>query len=181
MDPREPRRARIIRDATALFCRNGYARTTLADVARRNEISRPTLYAEFADKDALFGAVIDTLADALFARLDDELAQMTTPRDRLLHACLSWVGSGYDLVQENPEASDLFNPKFPAVTRSNARFERYLQTLLPGDNSPSRLSEMITLSLQGIKRFAVDRPHLDILVETLVDTVISAENARARG
>ncbi|RLP82961.1 TetR/AcrR family transcriptional regulator [Mycetocola lacteus] len=178
MDPKEPRRTQILRDATALFSRYGYTRTTLADVARHNGISRPTLYAEFADKDALFSAVIKSLADELFARLDSELATITTPRDRLLHACLSWVGSGYDLIQENPEAADLFNPKFTAVTTSNARFERYLEDLLPGENSPARLTEMITLSLQGIKRFAVDRPHLDALVETLVDTVIAAARAR---
>ncbi|RLP77940.1 TetR/AcrR family transcriptional regulator [Mycetocola tolaasinivorans] len=174
MDLKKPRRDQILRDATALFCRYGYAKTTLADVARRSEISRPTLYAEFADKDVLFGAVIETLADDLFARLSAERAHIPSERDRLLHACLGWVASGYDLVQENPEAADLFDPRFAAVRASNTRFEHYLEELLTGSDSPTPLTEMITLSLQGIKRFAENRSHLEALVATLVDTVIAA-------
>jgi AcrR family transcriptional regulator len=181
MDDVSARRALIMEHASALFQRLGYAKTTLVDVARSAGISRPTLYAEFTDKDALYDAVLDAMATDLIIEIGNELRGRRTPRAKLLHACTRWVEVGYTWVQANPEAADLFDPGFPPVRRANARFEHFLEGLLAEDVATSsrtlsaaRLAEVMSLSLQGFRSFAPTRERLVALTETLVDAVCGA-------
>jgi len=50
---------RVVERATEVFCRYGFARTTMGDIAERCEISRPALYLLFPDKEAIFTAVVE--------------------------------------------------------------------------------------------------------------------------
>ncbi|QOC26645.1 MULTISPECIES: TetR/AcrR family transcriptional regulator [Microbacterium] len=52
------RRARILRDATALFARDGYAATSLREIAERVGVSKSALLHHYSSKDALLGAVL---------------------------------------------------------------------------------------------------------------------------
>ena len=56
--------------ALALFWRKGYEGTSLADLTAAMGISRPSLYAAFGDKEALFRRALDRYAEgpAAFAR-----------------------------------------------------------------------------------------------------------------
>ena len=51
----------VVQAAIGVFLRYGYARTTMADIAQAAGLSRPTLYLEFPDKDAIFHAVVDAM------------------------------------------------------------------------------------------------------------------------
>jgi AcrR family transcriptional regulator len=55
---KEDRPPEIVRAALAEFAEKGFAATKLDDVARRAGISKGTIYLYFADKDALFEAVV---------------------------------------------------------------------------------------------------------------------------
>lgn len=46
--------ATILRAASAVFVRNGYANTTIADIAEEAEITRPTVYAYYDSKEDVF-------------------------------------------------------------------------------------------------------------------------------
>lgn len=52
------RRARILRDATALFARDGYADTSLREIAERVGVSKSALLHHYPSKDALLRAVL---------------------------------------------------------------------------------------------------------------------------
>jgi AcrR family transcriptional regulator len=52
---------RVVERATDVFCRYGFARTTMGDVAERCKISRPALYLLFPDKEAIFTAVVEQM------------------------------------------------------------------------------------------------------------------------
>lgn len=54
----ERRKARVMEIATDLFIRNGYAGTSLIDIARGAGVATRTLYQHFGDKEALFREVI---------------------------------------------------------------------------------------------------------------------------
>jgi len=63
---REQRRREILEAALAEFAAHGYAQAKLDLVARRAGIAKGTLYLYFADKEALFGALVEeTLSPAL--------------------------------------------------------------------------------------------------------------------
>ncbi|GIP38208.1 TetR family transcriptional regulator [Paenibacillus sp. J31TS4] len=52
--PREFDERKALNDALDLFWENGYEATTVADLAKRMGINRPSLYAAFGDKRGLF-------------------------------------------------------------------------------------------------------------------------------
>jgi TetR/AcrR family transcriptional regulator, mexJK operon transcriptional repressor len=62
----ERRKARVMEVATELFVSNGYAATSLVDIARGAGVATRTLYQHFGDKEALFREVIFA-RDAAFA------------------------------------------------------------------------------------------------------------------
>ena len=54
----ERRKARVMEVATDLFVTNGYAATSLVDIARSAGVATRTLYQHFGDKEAMFREVI---------------------------------------------------------------------------------------------------------------------------
>ncbi|EXG82655.1 TetR/AcrR family transcriptional regulator [Cryptosporangium arvum] len=87
------RRKQVLRVALGTFARFGYRKTSMEDVARAAEISRPGLYFLFSSKENLFrAAVIDALDDDLAAAAS-VLADTGRPlRERLIEALDLWAG-----------------------------------------------------------------------------------------
>src|SRR3982074_3196203 len=93
---------RVVERATEVFCRYGFARTTMGDIAERCEISRPALYLLFPDKEAIFTAVVERMDQDKLASIRAEVAHLKDLRGKLLHACLSWGCHGVDLAAAHP-------------------------------------------------------------------------------
>ena len=60
----ERRKARVMEVATEMFVANGYAATSLVDIARGAGVATRTLYQHFGDKEAIFREVIYARGDA---------------------------------------------------------------------------------------------------------------------
>ncbi|MFD3931561.1 TetR/AcrR family transcriptional regulator [Streptomyces sp. NPDC058614] len=177
----DERRARIVGAAITVFRRYGYSRTKMSDIAKSAGISRPTLYAAFPDKAAIFDAVIAEMVATELAGIRRRLAGQDDLEARLRYACQGWAVPGFDLVRANPDAKDLFDERFDAVRAGNAAFEALLTQLLEEPASTAgirvpaaRLAEMISCALQGFKRFADDAADLDRMIDTLITTTCAA-------
>ncbi|MDB5587466.1 MAG: TetR/AcrR family transcriptional regulator [Devosia sp.] len=70
----QEKRRRILEAARFLVLRNGLRGTTMEAIARETGIAKPTLYAQFADKDAIFVGIVDTIMDDLLAAYDSGMA-----------------------------------------------------------------------------------------------------------
>ncbi|MDN2566996.1 TetR/AcrR family transcriptional regulator [Aquibium sp. A9E412] len=57
----DPKRARILEGAVKVFLAYGYARTTMDDIARAAEVSRPALYVVFRNKTDIYRAIGATM------------------------------------------------------------------------------------------------------------------------
>jgi len=70
------RRERIVEAARFLALRHGLRGVTMEAIAREARIAKPTLYSYFADKDAVFAAVMEEVVEelkrAFFTGLDGE-------------------------------------------------------------------------------------------------------------
>jgi AcrR family transcriptional regulator len=71
------RRDQILKEATRLFSRFGYDKVTIKELAASCGITEPALYRYFASKEAIYGAVLDSLKSfldyqPLFERLKGE-------------------------------------------------------------------------------------------------------------
>ena len=66
--------AKIIDAAVALFCQQGFGGTSLADIAKYSGVSIGSIYARFADKDAILYAVIESYYRTRLTQLDNIVA-----------------------------------------------------------------------------------------------------------
>jgi TetR/AcrR family transcriptional repressor of mexJK operon len=72
----------VVAAARQLFLRNGYAGTTMDEIAAVAGLTKRTVYNNYGDKDALFVQVVGgvtAFADEFAAGLRREFADMTTP------------------------------------------------------------------------------------------------------
>ncbi|QFU90369.1 TetR/AcrR family transcriptional regulator [Amycolatopsis sp. YIM 10] len=74
-------RTALLAAATARFAEHGYAATTLEDVAADIQATRGAVYHHFANKTALFEAVVEELQIDLVQRVTESAAGMTDPRE----------------------------------------------------------------------------------------------------
>lgn len=70
-DRRDTMQAGLLRAARSLFVRNGYAATGTPDIVAAAGVTRGALYHHFADKEALFAAVIRAEAEATAAAIEN--------------------------------------------------------------------------------------------------------------
>lgn len=64
MSPRPSKRQLVLSAAVEVFCRHGYARTTMLAVAAEAGVVKQTVYNNFATKEELFAAVIDKVFES---------------------------------------------------------------------------------------------------------------------
>jgi AcrR family transcriptional regulator len=57
----DQRRGQIVEGASKVFLQYGYRQSTLDEIARKAEVSRPALYQYFADKADIFREVVSRL------------------------------------------------------------------------------------------------------------------------
>ena len=73
-------RTKLVRVATRLFARQGYADTSTVDIAESAKLTRGALYYHFDDKLDLFRTVFESLEQEIVARID---ASTVTARDTM--------------------------------------------------------------------------------------------------
>ncbi len=99
----------------------GYAATSMADIARAAGVSRPAVYQYFADKDdvfaSAFSAVFEARVDAALAALD-EADDMPAALDALLQR---FEGDLWELTAASPHHEELVAAKSPAVADAIGR------------------------------------------------------------
>ena len=83
---KQARPSEIITAALSLFAERGFAATKLDDVAARAGISKGTVYLYFADKDALFQAVVRQELLPVIARFEAMVDSYQGPTEDLLRS-----------------------------------------------------------------------------------------------
>ncbi|MFI5717507.1 TetR/AcrR family transcriptional regulator [Nocardia sp. NPDC051750] len=92
-DPDEARR-QILTAAEAVFERYGVAKTTMDDIAKEANVSRPTVYRYFGDRDSLITALIEVRARAMFTRARTFLRKRETFAEQVVDGLIYLVNIG---------------------------------------------------------------------------------------
>lgn len=80
--------------ARALFCERGYAGTSLDELAVRLRCSKHSIYRRFADKEALFCAVVDRDVAGFISRLNAAGTPGSSPHEVLRAMARTYFGFG---------------------------------------------------------------------------------------
>ena len=99
------RRRRILDAARRLMLRDCLRGTTMEAIARDAGIAKPTLYAQFADKEAVFTGILDELTDALVAGFDAGMAGPGGVAQRIGAAMAGKYGAIAHVIEGSPFAA----------------------------------------------------------------------------
>lgn len=83
-DRSDATRAALVAAARALFIEKPYSEIGTPEIVRRAGVTRGALYHHFADKQALFAAVVDAEAAAVAHEIEQSSPQDTSPGEALL-------------------------------------------------------------------------------------------------
>lgn len=109
--PLDPRRAatrtRVVEEATRLFSNYGYRLTSVDAIAAAAGCAKPTLYAHFPDKDAIFLAVCEHVLSGILTK-SEAAAATDGPLEKKLAAVISAKYTYlFELVHGSPHAAEL--------------------------------------------------------------------------
>jgi AcrR family transcriptional regulator len=175
------RRDQVVQAAIGVFLRYGYARTTMADLAQAAGLSRPTLYLEFPDKDAIFHAVVDAMVADKLTQIRQGLPGYRGFQAKLRFACETWGAEGFELVQAHPDAKDMFDLGFASVCNGMSAFGDLLTDIIRPPLaesglaiSPTDLAQTIVFAIKGFKEIARDGADMRRLIGVQVAIVSAA-------
>jgi len=175
------RRQHIIKVAIGVFLRYGYARTTMADIAKAAGLARTALYPMFSDKEAIFSAVIEAMVTEKLSDIRRGLPERSSFDAKLRFACESWGAEGFELVQSNPDAKDMFDLGFKSVGESISAFEVLLVEIIREplreaglDVQAKELARVIAFAIKGFKVIARDGKEIRRMIEVQVALISAA-------
>lgn len=84
-------RAALLTTARALFAEKGFAATGTEEVVAQAEVTRGALYYHFADKQALFAAVVEQVAQEVLAAIEAAAAKAKSPLDGLVRGSRAFI------------------------------------------------------------------------------------------
>lgn len=177
----EAKREAIIAAASNLMLKHGLRGTSMEAIAREARIAKPTLYAYFPDKEAVYRALVEQLIagwrqDFLTAlRGEGDIVQ------RVGAALTAKHKAGMRLLEGSPHASELYGehdrlmgPQFRAL---DAELQAALEDELSqaGIARPRLLAQMLLATSFGIGHKAISPAELGPALRLLSERLIRPE------
>lgn len=126
----DDKRQRIVQAATRLFSQYGFKRTSVDVLASEAGVAKPTVYAYFDDKDAIFRAVVEAVCDELL-RATVEASRAGPAEERLARMLSAKFTRYWELVHASPHAQELVDSQGKLGASIVQQFDRaYLKLLV---------------------------------------------------
>lgn len=129
---RQPERSRnaILNAALAEFAREGLAGARIDAIARTAGVNKALLYYYFADKEALYDAILDRFFAELTSRVLAVCSQPGTAGERFL----AYARTHYDAIAESPYYAYIFMSELMSASRGGSShldriFGKYMQPI----------------------------------------------------
>lgn len=137
------KREDILRAAMLMFQRYGFRRSSIDLIAGEAKVAKPTVYAHFADKNALFVAVTERLMDTIVTRARAALAEDGDIASRLGAALAAKFTTIFELLAASPHAAELLASSDEVARHVvEAADERYDQLLAAAIRAATRAGEL---------------------------------------
>jgi AcrR family transcriptional regulator len=162
---RDAERRRTILDAAlACFVQYGYAKTSLDDIARRANLSRPLLYRKYRNKEAIYGAVYDDVFDSRYPAAEEVLAGKGSRKDKLFRIYEILCVDTWAIVRDAPMAHEFYEACMQVAPEINEKHERKLLELTRKVLGSRELAEVLLLAVDGL---FMDLPTVPVLRKRL--------------
>ncbi len=150
-DERDPvRRARIVEAAIALFARYGVRRTSMELLAKESRVAKPTLYAYFESKEALFVDVCQHVMDGILADAEKAAAARGSVEERISGLLIAKYTRVFELVEASPHAAELLGSQEEHAARVVAKGDKAYRALLVRVAEEESASGRLALERAGL-------------------------------
>jgi len=156
------KRARILEGATRVFLTYGFQRTTMDDIARAAEISRPALYLLFRNKTDIYRALAGNMVSETLEETRDLLARDLPLADKL-EGALSCALDKTAFIEESPHGAEILDMKHSLARDIIAAARAELADMMEATIAEATARRRADLAAQGLS------PRL--LVDMLLDAV----------
>lgn len=160
----DARRSRILDGATRVFLAYGFQRTTMDDIARAAEISRPALYLVFRNKTDIYRALAAQFLEETLANSRMALAGDGPLAERLEKSLLCMLDTMAE-IEESPHGSEILDMKnslaADLVIEGRGRYHAMVEAAIakagvPGGHlemgiTPGALADMMLDAFDGMK------------------------------
>lgn len=140
----DPRRAAILDAAFDVFCRYGFKRTAMEDIARAADMSRAALYLHYRNKTDIFRSLAQQYFDVTDARLRRALCPGLAPEAALLALVDAKAGPELEAMFASPHGEDLLDANFATsadlVQAGEARIAAILAEWLAAEARAGRIT-----------------------------------------
>jgi AcrR family transcriptional regulator len=157
------RREEIIAAATACFLQFGFSRTSLDDIAKVANVSRPLLYRKFSNKQDIFAACYDATFQAQLEHAERAVAGPGTRAKKLEHACELVCIEPYEMLLKTPVVEEFWAACEAIIPEILDEHERKWRALL-GQLLPKDLVVVFDLAIEGLHS---DKPSVPVLRKRL--------------
>ncbi|WP_297831385.1 TetR/AcrR family transcriptional regulator [Pseudomonas sp.] len=175
---------RIIDASFQLFLRHGYRKVSMSDVAEAALMSRPSLYASFANKEAIFAELVRRQCERNLAETTARLNHVRGLHERLSCVFDIWVIEPVASVIDSENATELlancaeFAPQALAdlYEQMEAQLVAVLSDYPTGGSSQAAkdTARILRLAGSGIKSSTENLPELRRLVSGLISMAVAA-------
>jgi AcrR family transcriptional regulator len=174
----------ILEAAIGVFSRYGVRKATMGDIAEQAGISRPTLYARFANKEEIIGAAMQLISDRVVHEVREAWRPGATIGERIDIFLDCAIVRFFDQIKQMPDSSDLMAGYWSQGTAAGHAVEQSKIDLLTGlfeerkqaleaiGSSPAQLAEFFYASSSSFKFTAHDAGQLESLLATLKRTTM---------
>jgi AcrR family transcriptional regulator len=188
----DARRARILDGAMQVFLAYGFQRTTMDDIARAAEISRPALYLQFRNKTDIYRA----LAKEFLAKALDHARQglaVAAPLAERLYRCIQCTHDMMLQIEASPHGAEILDMRnrlaADLVAAGRAEFHALIHAAIAAEaarrgvelaakgRTAGTLADILLDALDGMKlrglspadQLAAARDYAAIVAGTIVD------------
>lgn len=180
---------KIVVEAKKVFLRYGFRRTTMADLAKAAQMSRPALYLAFPSKEDVFVAVAERFIGEMQEEIRRGIAPFPSTAQKLAFAFEVWYVRPFEAIQASPDASDLFESSCELASdvliKAKTDFETtvagVLKPLAPEKSgvklSAARIAEILCSAAHGFKKTATSAAELRQMLNDHLTLVLAGLGA----
>ena len=129
------RRDNILQEAARLFRTNGYAQTTVREIAEAVDMQSGSLFYHFASKEDILVEIMGDGINLLISKLEESLKSAVTPREKLLALLTVHLTA---VLEEAPDAMGLYLYEWRSLsadardklTQQRDSYEKHVNDLL---------------------------------------------------
>ena len=177
------RRNRIVDAARHLVLKNGFKGTTMEAIAREARIAKPTLYAYFPDKEAVYRAIVAALTAEIRTAFLTAISAPGDAASRIGNALAGKYEIVADLLAGSPHANELYSDEDRQVKGQMQGLEHEMAEAVTnclaeaGIRDPQALSRLVLAGTFGIGR-KYPLPEIGAAIRHLVARLVTPELAQ---